>query len=59
MMVFHNQAQLLSGTMAQRPAQVEQPARQSPADRPREHSEFQPRSLSPCYSRRANYFGTY
>jgi hypothetical protein len=47
MIVFHNQAQLLSGTMAQRPAHVEQPARQSPADRPREHSEFQPRSLSP------------
>ena len=29
MMVFHNQAQLLSGTMAQRPAHMEQPARQS------------------------------
>ena len=47
--IFHKQ---FSGTMARRPAHVEQPARHSPANRPRERSEsrFSKLSLSftPC-----------
>ena len=45
MIVFHNQVQQLSGTMAQQPVHVVEPAKHSPANRPRGRIEFHPRKL--------------
>ena len=56
--VFHNWAQWLSGTTAQQPAHVEQPAGHLPADRQCDHS-YPSVVYHHCYLCRANYFRTY